>query len=249
MPYIEVVLVKANPLLGKIYYEGSYSEGDNSAPTCWSADGIKPAPGVTVKQNDLCASCPRNVWGSRITESNKQARECSDHRRMAVQFRHDVEAKALDPLHVAPVLLLRVPPASLNPLKDYIEKMLAPKNVPAFAVFTRIGFDVESSHPQLTFKGVQFLDQAQGEIVMAARESDETSRILSEAKEYSAEGTTEGVEAAEPAATGQAEAPSAPPASTKKAKKKAKKRQPKLQPAQEEELHSEGYRPCPRSGD
>jgi len=231
IPAIEVVLLKANPLLGKIYYEGAYSEGDNSMPTCWSANGVKPDETATKKQSVLCADCDHNVWGSRITESGKKSRACSDHRRMAVSFRHDIEEAGRNSKHEALVLLLRVPPASLNPLKDYIEKMLAPKNVPPFAVFTKIGFDTASSHPQLTFKGVQFLDEDQGKIVIQLRDSDETKRILSEAKEYSAAGTTEGSEAVEPERTGKAEAPSAPAVSSKS---KAQK----LQPAQEEEMHS-----------
>lgn len=226
MPSIEVVMLKANPTLGKIYYKGSYTEGDNSSPTCWSADGVKPDVGVTEKQSDICANCPRNIWGSRITEGGKKARECSDHRRMAVAFRHEIEDNP-EPT----VLLLRVPPASLNPLKDYIEKMLAPKNVPPFAVFTKIGFDAASSHPQLTFKGTQFLNEEQGVKVMKLRDSDETARILSEAKEYSAAGSTEGSEAGAPATAGQPEAPSAPAASKPK-------KAPKLQPAELEEAQA-----------
>lgn len=227
MQSIELVLLKANPTLGKIYYEGAYSEGDNSPPTCWSADGHKPDVGVQNPQSATCAGCPHNVWGSRITESGKKTRACSDHRRMAVVFREgDHGLESAEPM----VLLLRVPPASLNPLKDYIEKMLAPKGVPPFAVFTKIGFDTSVSHPQFTFKGVQFLDEAQGAKVMELRDSDETQRILSEAKEYSPEGTPEDGEAAESPATGKAEASPAPSGS--------KPKPPKLQPAAEEELNS-----------
>lgn len=233
MQSIEVVLLKSNPHLGKIYYKKKYEEGDNQPPYCWSADGVKPDAAVQDPQSKTCAACPHNVWGSRITDNGKKTKACQDHRRMAVVFRHDVEAAATNPKHEVPVLLLRVPPASLVGLKDFIEKVLKPKGVLPFAVFVRVGFDTSVSHPQLTFKGVQFLNQAQGEIVVKLRDSDETRRILSEA-EYSSEGTPEAGEAAD-AASGAADAEAAPAPSestTKKGKKKP------LQPAQEEELHA-----------
>jgi hypothetical protein len=99
-------------------------------------------------------------------------------------------------------------------------------------VFTKIGFDTQVSHPQLTFKGVAFLNDDQGAVIMKLRESDEVRRILSEAEEYSSEGTTVGGETAIPASgAGKAEDTPAPSESSKKTK-------PKLQPAQEEELNA-----------
>lgn len=216
---IELVLVRSNPNLAKIFYEGAYTEGDSSPPRCWSADGMKPDVGVQKPISVTCAGCKNNVWGSKITPAGKKTRACADHRRMAVAFRHDVEAAALDPSHEVPVFLLRTPPASLNPLKDYVDGVLKPKGVPPFAVFTRIGFETAASHPQLTFKGVQFLNDDQAAVVMALRESDDTKRILAEAAEYSAAGTTDEAdqgEAAAPAAEARP-AQAAPAASTKKA--------------------------------
>lgn len=216
---IEVVLVRSNPNLAKIFYEGAYTEGDNSPPRCWSANGVTPDVGVQKPIAKACATCPNNVWGSKITPAGKKTRACADHRRMAVAFRHDVEARAEDPNHEVPMFLLRTPPASLNPLKDYIEGVLKPKGVPPYAVFTRVGFDPDASHPQLTFRGVQFLNDDQAAVVMELRESEATKRILAEAQEYSGAGTTEEgeqSEAAAPAAEARTQQ-SAPAPSTKKA--------------------------------
>jgi hypothetical protein len=41
---LEVVLIKANPHISKVYYELGYEEGADTKPTCYSNDGIKPAP-------------------------------------------------------------------------------------------------------------------------------------------------------------------------------------------------------------
>jgi hypothetical protein len=224
IPSIQVVLVRSNPLLAKSYYEKSYEEGDTGSPRCWSTNGITPDTSVERPMHPRCDSCAMNAWGSKITPTGKKTRACADVRRLAVVFMHDLEEHLDDDKHEVPVLLLRVPPASLNPLKDYIEKVLQPKSVPPYALSTKVGFDTTASFPKLTFKGSQFLNQEQGEIVMALRESPEVKHILQET-EYSSEGTTGTSEVGAPAATGVTETPAAPSEST-------------LQPAQEEELHA-----------
>jgi len=221
---IQIVLVRSNPHLAKSYYEKQYEEGDTGAPRCWSTVGVTPDASVENPISSRCESCPMNAWGSKITPTGNKTRACADVRRMAVAFMHDIEQAAEDSSYEVPVLLLRVPPASLNPLKDYIEKVLKPKSVPPFALSTKVGFDTEVSFPKLTFKGSQFLNQDQGEVVMGLRESSDVKRILNET-EYSSEGTTGTGEAEAPAATGATEAPAAPSEST-------------LQPAEQEALHA-----------
>ncbi|GAG21687.1 unnamed protein product, partial [marine sediment metagenome] len=120
---ISIVLLRGNPHLAKSYYEKQYEEGDTGSPRCWSTVGITPDASVENPIHSRCESCPMNAWGSKITPTGNKTRACADVRRMAVAMMHDVEAKALDSKHDVPVLLLRVPPASLNPLKEYIEKV------------------------------------------------------------------------------------------------------------------------------
>jgi len=195
---INVVLVKSNPQPSKTFYKGKYSEGDNSPPTCWSSDGIKPDHAVQDKQHHVCASCPRNAWGSRMTEAGKKGRECSDVRRMAVMFYDEFNKKGAD----AHMFLMRVPPASLNPLKDYVEKALAPADIRPFAVVTEVGFDQQASHPKLTFRVAQddddnamFLTEEQYDLVKSLRNSDDVTRMLTEEPDYAEAGTTDGDEA------------------------------------------------------
>src|SRR3982751_1388012 len=42
---IEVVLVAANPLISKTWYEQGYVEGSSEMPDCFSNNGIVPDPG------------------------------------------------------------------------------------------------------------------------------------------------------------------------------------------------------------
>lgn len=223
---INVILVRSNPQPSKTFYKGKYSEGDNSPPTCWSSDGIKPDHAVKEKQHNACATCPRNQWGSRMTEAGKKGRECSDVRRMAVLFYDEFKKKGAD----AHMFLMRVPPASLNPLKDYVEKALAPADVRPYAVVTEVGFDQQASHPKLTFRVAQddednhlFLDEEQYELVKHLRESEDTIRILFEEPEYAEAGTTGGDEGPAKAAE---ETPAPAPAP----------RKPKARPVDEEDV-------------
>jgi hypothetical protein len=176
---IEVVILRANPRPSKLYYDKAYVEGDATPPKCWSADGIKPDKGVPEPQSKTCQSCPHNEWGSKITPQGTKTRACSDSRRLAVAFLHEIEEKGED----AHKLLLRVPAASLNPLKDYAEKVLAPKGALYFAVVTKIGFDVNAQFPKLTFKALRFLTDEEAEIVVKLREDEEVHRILAESIE------------------------------------------------------------------
>jgi len=178
---IEVVILRANPRPSKLFYDKAYVEGDATPPKCWSADGVKPDKGVPEPQSKTCQSCPNNEWGSKITPQGTKTRACSDSRRLAVAFLHEINEKGED----AHKLLLRIPAASLNPLKDYAEKVLAPKGALYYAVVTKIGFDVNAQYPKLTFKALRFLTDEEAEVVLKLREDDDVHRILAESIELS----------------------------------------------------------------
>lgn len=214
---IELVLVKSNKMPSKTFYKSKFKEGDNSPPTCWSSDGIKPDAGVKEPQHNACATCPHNQWGSRISEDGKKGRACSDVRRMAVVFADELRRKGTD----SHLFLMRVPPASLNPLKDYAEKVLGPAGVEYFAVATRVGFDSAASHPKLTFRvatednAPRFLSEEEYEAVCTLRDSEDAHRILSEAPEFAEAGITGGDERTAKAAE---ETPAPAPAPAKRVK-------------------------------
>lgn len=178
-PAIEVVLVRANPSLSKIYYEAAYEEGSNAPPDCYSNLGDVPDPSVVNKQARTCALCPKNVWGSKLTPQGKRTKACQDSRRVAVAFTDQVQQEGSD----APVLLLRIPPASLAPAKEYGEKVLGARGLPIFSVSTMISFEPSAAHPQFVFKAKRMLSEAEAEVVVAMRDDEQTLRILAEASD------------------------------------------------------------------
>jgi hypothetical protein len=146
---LDVVVVGANPRLSKTWYAKAWTpDSEPQAPDCFSLDGVSPDPQSTDPQNDLCASCPQNAWGSKVTPTGQQIKACSDNKRLAV-------VSADDP--TGPVYLLSVTPAALKGLNQY-QKELSVRGIPPEIVKTKISFDTDASFPKLKFGFGGFLD-------------------------------------------------------------------------------------------
>ena len=147
---IDVAIVGANPRLSKTWYAKAWTpDSEPSSPDCFSMDGVSPDASSTEPQNDLCASCPQNAWGSKVTPQGKQIKACSDQKRLAV-------VAADDP--TGPIYLLQVTPAALAGLGQY-QKELSHRGIPAEIVRTRLSFDTTASFPKLKFDFSGFLDE------------------------------------------------------------------------------------------
>lgn len=167
---VECVIVNAATAISKQYYESGFVEGgDTGAPTCWSVNGLTPSPSAAKKQHASCVSCPKNVFGSRISESGKEAKACQDRRRLAIIPVQMVAAGLTGPFNGP--LLLQVPPTSLKDLAAYA-KRAADLGFGYYGVVTRIGFDLNMAYPKLTFDAVRALtdDEAEAILEMAGSE-------------------------------------------------------------------------------
>jgi hypothetical protein len=142
----------ANPNVSRSYYEGTYQEGQSTAPTCWSNDGITPDSKVENPQADKCATCPQNIKGSGQGDS----RACRYSQRLAVVLENDIRGD---------VYQLTLPAQSIfgsaengkMPLQAYA-KFLGSHGLPVTAVVTEMRFDTASATPRLTFKAVRPLE-------------------------------------------------------------------------------------------
>lgn len=157
-PSIKVVLLRANPAVSKVYYEGQFVEGSDAKPTCYSNDGIRPAADAADPQSDLCATCVKNAWGSKISPSGSKIKACSDVRRVAILSENDID-------NPAPSLaLLRVPAASLADLAAY-GRALGKRNIPYAAVVTKLSFDPDAAYPKIVFSFDRVLTQEEMSVV------------------------------------------------------------------------------------
>lgn len=168
---LDVVIVGANPRLSKTWYAKAWdANAEPVAPDCFSLDGISPDPQAEDPQNDLCASCPHNAWGSKVTDSGQQIKACSDRKRLAVVAADDASG---------PVYLLEVTPAALKGLNQY-QKELSVRGIPPEIVKTRVSFDTDASFPKLKFTFGGFLDADVQEVVDGLFGSEQVKEITGE---------------------------------------------------------------------
>ena len=168
---LEVVIVGANPRLSKTWYAKQWTpDAEPSAPECFSLDGIGPDPQATNPQNDLCASCPQNAWGSKVTPQGQQIKACADQKRLAVVAADDANG---------PIYLLQVTPAALKGLNQY-QKELSVRGIPPEIVKTKVSFDTDASFPKLKFSFGGFLDEETQGVVDELFGSDKVKDITGE---------------------------------------------------------------------
>lgn len=168
---LSVVIVGANPRLSKTYYAKQWTpDSEPSSPDCFSLDGIRPHGDSTDPQNDTCAGCPMNAWGSKITPMGQQVKACADQKRLAVVASNDPEG---------PVYLLQITPAALKGLGSY-QKELQMRGIPVEAVKTVVTFDTDASFPKLMFKFGGFLDEDEYAAVEGLFGSDKVLEITGE---------------------------------------------------------------------
>lgn len=164
---IEVVIVNMNPSKSKVFYSGGYVEGGNSKPTCFSNDGTAPDVSAQEPQAKKCALCPHNQWGSKVSDSGKPGKACSDSARLAVA----VPGRFDEPM------LLRVPAGSFAALGSF-GKDLGRVGVEPYQVITRVGFDYSVAHPALTFRPVAYVTDDMLEEIEGNRDTDTVRQII-----------------------------------------------------------------------
>lgn len=172
---IQVVVVKSASNLSKIYFEQGYVEGSNAAPDCFSTNGIVPDPAANKKQARACGGCPKNAWGSRVSEAGKQGKACGDSKRLAVVPALDLKNEAM-----GGPMLLRVPAASLQDMASFTNMMFQQGfNYNTYVM--DISFEINDAYPKFVFKAVRPLSSEEFTTVKELADGPIAQRILVEA--------------------------------------------------------------------
>ncbi len=169
---MQVVIVSAAEHNGRTYYEGQYKEGEQVAPSCWSADGMRPDASVQEPQSSTCADCPQNVTGS----GQGNSRACRFSRRLAVVLANDMQGD---------VYQLVLPSQSIfgkaennkMPLEAY-GKYLAAHGVNVEDVVTEMKFDTDSATPKLFFSPVRPLEEHEHNICSLKAQTSEARAAI-----------------------------------------------------------------------
>lgn len=174
VPTLDVVIVGVSPNISKQWYDKKFTEGDDNAPDCFSINGMHPDPASPKKQCESCAVCPQNIWGSRVTDAGKKAKNCQDSRRVAVVPLQDIQNTDF-----GGPMMLRLPPTSLAGFASFA-KELARFGAQPFMVHTQLGFDYDVAYPLITFKAAAWLNDEQAVDVKDAILDPQIERMLQE---------------------------------------------------------------------
>ena len=152
---LNVVIVAANPTVGRIFYLKPFAtDAAGERPDCYSKDGKTPEADSPARQSEVCATCPKNATGSAL---NGQGKACSYKKRVVVvgPGKIDGDAFAMD---VASMGMFGddYPAQKKFNLRSYIEALKA-NGLIVPAVVTQLSFDDKESVPKLLFHPVRVL--------------------------------------------------------------------------------------------
>ena len=165
---MDVVIVNAAEHTSRSYYAGTYQEGQNTGPDCWSNDGKTPDSRAENPQATKCDTCPMNIAGS--GQGNSKA--CRFSRRLAVVLGNDIENSDVYQLVLPAQSIFGKGENGKMPLGQYVN-FLGGHNLSIRSVVTEMRFDTDSATPKLTFRAVKPLTEAQYLAAVAKGDSPE----------------------------------------------------------------------------
>lgn len=147
-PLTVVVVDFAN---ANVFHDRPYKEGEYFPPACFAAgievnDKLTPSKNSPDKQNDTCAKCPNNEFGSK-----GDGKACKNIRRLAVIAGAGEDALKPD----SDMWILEISPTGGKAWDAYVSMVRTQFGMPPVGVITDIFFDPESEYQSLRFKPAQ----------------------------------------------------------------------------------------------
>jgi hypothetical protein len=181
---LKVVVLDYAKRRGRSYYEGTYDPNATGAPVCWSEDGIEPDPSSPKLQSPKCATCPRAVKGSKVTDNGQQSYECSQHRMLAVMpvvgtkfFPHALRLK----IAITSDFDKQAPDAAAQnwyAWQQYTDTLKANQVGHTAMLVTKMKFDPNAAYPKIFFSPDRWLTEAEIAQVKPFTTDPETLRLL-----------------------------------------------------------------------
>lgn len=182
---MKVVILDFAQRRGRTYYEGTYDPDKESAPLCWSDDGITPDASSPQLQAKKCAECPRAVKGSKVTDNGKAVAACSQHRMMAL-----VPANKLDftPLRLKIAITSDFDKQSqgaagntsqgwfaFQQYRDYLKSVGVSHTA---EVVTKMKFDSSATYPKILFAAERWLNPEELAIAGPLSKQEDVQTLL-----------------------------------------------------------------------
>lgn len=135
-------------LMAKTFYSKGYTSGDSAPPDCSSQNGVTPDAWVNNPVSAKCAGCPKNAFGSALSNNGKKTKACKDSKRLWI-----VEPDKID----GTVFALGIPVTSLKALSEY-GNLLKQHGIPPASVLTKLSMK-DTEFPELIFEFAGVLDE------------------------------------------------------------------------------------------
>lgn len=171
---MNVVIVNAAPI-SRMYFAGSYVEGETVKPVCWSSNTQTPDESVPKDQRQAsrCLDCPQNIKGS----GQGEGRACRFSQRLAVQLEGEIEKREVYQLNLPATSVFGDGEKGKMPLQAYGRHLKAHGEAPA-GIVTEVRFDTSSPTPKLIFKPVRRLEDAEIAVVLEMRDHEDTLKAI-----------------------------------------------------------------------
>jgi hypothetical protein len=171
---MNVVLVNAAPI-SRMFFAGTYTEGEVTKPTCWSSDTQTPDPKVPQEQRQSarCMDCKQNVRGS----GQGEGRACRFQQRIAVALDGSLDRGEVYQLTLPSTSVFGDGDKNKLPLQAYGRHLKA-HNTHAISIVTEMRFDTSSPTPKLVFKAVRPLEENELKSVLELRDHPDTIKAI-----------------------------------------------------------------------
>ena len=173
---INVIIIKAAPSVHRTFFAGTYVEGQNASPTCWSSNNQTPDAAVPAdqKQAAKCMDCPQNIKGS---ASQGDGRACRFNQRIAVLLEGETAKREVYQVICPATSVFGDGEKGKLPLQAYGRHLKA-HNTPVSGVITEMRFDTASPTPKLIFKPVRPITEDEYHDVEATRNSADAEEAI-----------------------------------------------------------------------
>lgn len=171
---MNMAVVRVAPFNSRIFYSGSYVEGQVTKPSCWSSDGQKPDAEALDKQSANCMSCPQNIKGS----GTGTGRACRYQRRIAVLLDGEIDRREVYQLIAPATSIFGDGERGKMPLQKYAQH-LGEHRTPITQIITEVRFDTSATQEKLVFKAIRPLTDEEYAVVCELRDSPEAIAAVS----------------------------------------------------------------------
>lgn len=163
MPNNEVVVIILDYILENVWYPGPYDPDSPQSPMCFAFGKdeklLAPHAEAADPQNDVCAGCVQNAWG---TADRGRGKACRNTRRLAMigigSYNQQGQLETLydesnvnamtDHVAKTQIALLKLPVTSVKGYSAYVKLLSGGMRRPPFAVITRLWLE---PHPKDQF--------------------------------------------------------------------------------------------------